>query len=151
MYNMVFDGDYTAQFAEAVDYLFDERLKHADGTFIPHIIRIDLSDALVESFVYQTGKRPPSAQLERLATYIIKEDKKARKDFTLPEPLEFPFLSDSQFRSRYSREKDWAYAQTVDTNGVNKVLPTRTNRIADEMARGMVKLPIASTYGVKNN
>lgn len=147
MLNLDFSGDYTEQFRESVDYLFDESLVGHDDEYIPHNIRIEIADGLIEAYVHQTGKRPPSKQLDRLATFIIKEDKRPRKGSTRPDPLPYPFLSETQYLHAISKERDWAYAQTVATSGVNKQLPTRSNRIADELVRGKVKLPLATHYG----
>lgn len=140
MINLDFSGDYTQKFSDVIDYLFDKKLVDSSGEYVSHDVRTDLSESVIEAYVHQTGERPKSEQLDRLGFYILKEDKKKRKGMVVPEMPEYPFLSERQMRSRYERERDWSYTHTIDTNGVNTLLPTRSNRISNEMARGDVKL-----------
>lgn len=135
-----FVGDYNTQFSEEVNRLFDEELYNDEGDLLPHYYRIELANELTESFVTQTGERPPSAHLDRLSTYILKDKKKRMAGDKLPEPLEYPHLSDDQMKLRHLKEADWGYAEYRDVDGVNRSLPTKHNRIKTELASGKVKL-----------
>lgn len=138
MYN--FYGDYNTQFTEEVDRIYDDLLYDTDGGLVPHENRVSTVMVLTEEFVEQTGERPPNGQLERLSTYILKEDLKRRKGVKVPEELEYPHLSARQLRDRHDKEADWSYSEYVDSSGIDQFTQTRHSRIHNEISRGNVKL-----------
>lgn len=134
-----FEGDFNTQFEEEVDRMFDEDLRLFSGDFRSHSDRIRRCDRLISQFVSDTGGVPPSVQLDRLASFILKEDTKGAK-WKLALDVEYPVLSDRQLRSRRDREASWDQAEYVDLTGVNRTFPTRLNRITLEIHRGDIKL-----------
>lgn len=90
-----FTNNYNEELAQYIDGLFtqDKAVK------LPRETRLLASDSLVESYVKHTGSRPPSAQLGRLATLILRDeladphpDKMSRE--------EYPILSEEQHSRR---------------------------------------------------
>lgn len=134
-----FHGDYNTQFADEVDRLFDVYLYDSNGALNPQEWRLVKVAEITEVFIDQTGERPPEAQLDRLASFILKEDLKRKKGVKVPEALEYPHLSDRQIRTRHETEADWSYAEYVDIDGNNRSEETRTSRIHNELRRGQVK------------
>lgn len=90
-----FTANYNEELAQYIDELFTQ--DKADK--LSRQCRLQASDSLIESYVKHTGLRPPSAQLGRLATLILRDeladphpDKMSREDS--------PILSGNQYRRR---------------------------------------------------
>ncbi len=106
-----FTANYNEELAQYIDGLFtqDKAVK------LPRETRLEASDSLVESYVKHTGLRPPSAQLGRLATLILRDelaDTNPHKVATEEEP----FLSNVQAKRRKARERDVADLATGKDN-----------------------------------
>ena len=96
-----FTANYNEELAQYIDGLFSQDKAEK----LSRQCRLQASDSLVESYVKHTGERPPSAQLGRLATLILRDeladphpDKMSRE--------EIPVLSESQSKLRRDRERD---------------------------------------------
>lgn len=125
-------------FDSLINSLFDDIA--VDGEFRTHSERVRIVDDVVEDYFANHGDIPSSSQLDRLSTYILKEDKKDRKGRKRPPAPEYPYLSDRQYDTRTRREASYSAAETYDSDGINRELPTRTNRITSELKTNKMKL-----------
>ena len=75
-----FSDDYKSDFIAFVDDLF-LRLDTLGYAIYTQEDRIEDAKKLTDDYVSQTGKRPATGQLDRLATLIVKEDKFKRKGY----------------------------------------------------------------------
>ena len=126
-----FGANYNEELAQYIDELFtkDKAEKLARQT------RLDASDRLIEAYVSRTGNRPPSAQLGRLATLILRDeladphpDKMTRE--------EYPILSESQRDEREKDEVSFKLSQDVASDSHDYRIKTRdSNRKFREMSR----------------
>lgn len=132
--------DSKTRLSDKIDELFAD-IRDKNGDFRSHSFRHIVCNDLIEDYFEETGEVPPSSLLDRMATYLIKEDKFRRKGRSAPPALEFPFLSASQYKRRIEREVDWKYAEHFDAEGNDLFIRTRASRIATETAKGKVKLP----------
>lgn len=126
-----FTNNYNEELTQYIDGLFtqDKAEKLARQT------RLDASDSLVESYVKHTGLRPPSAQLGRLATLILR-DELADTDRMKSRNNEYPIMSDDQLRRREDREVSMKMAQDMAVDGRDYRIKTRdSNRKVREMTR----------------
>lgn len=115
MNEFTFGANYNEELAQYIDELF---LKDKSDK-LPRQERLDSSDRLIEAYVLRTGKRPPSAQLGRLATLILRDeladphpDKMTRE--------EYPILSDEQ----HARRTEGRHIRRTNKDG--KPLPNKT-------------------------
>jgi len=117
-----FSTNYNEELAQYIDELFskDKSVK------LPRQERLEASDRLIEAYVLRSGKRPPSAQLGRLATLILRDeladphpDKMTRE--------EYPILSDSQRDEREKDEVSFKWSRDVGVDGRDYKLPSREN------------------------
>ena len=92
----------------------------------------------VEKFL-ETIEYTDEIVLERLGTYILKEDNRKYKGSKLPDKLEHPYLSNSQEKTRKSREASDQHWEDFDSDGNSLKVPTRSSRIKDEVSRGDIK------------
>ncbi|MDQ0174399.1 hypothetical protein [Bacillus chungangensis] len=120
MTSFTFTDKYTEDFQRYVDELYENPIADRQK-------RIETVDQLINDYVQATGKRPAGAQLDRLATLILREeltdmhpDKMSR--------AEYPLLSPSQQGRRHSGERSFKLAEEVATDGRDYRLPTRLNR-----------------------
>ncbi len=122
MNEFTFGANYNEELAQYIDELFlkDKSVK------LPRQERLEASDRVIEAYVLRTGKRPPSAQLGRLATLILRDeladphpDKMTRE--------EYPILSDSQRDEREKDEVSFKWSRDVGVDGRDYKLPTREN------------------------
>lgn len=131
-------SDYNTQLSDDINNLF-ANIRGSDGEYHSHSYRSIECDELIERYLSETGEVPPSKMLDRMATYMLKEDKFKRKGRKQPPELEFPILSATQYKNRISREMDWKYADYFDAEGNDLSIKTRSLRIANELAKGKVK------------
>lgn len=85
-------------------------MKNADGAMPSLRVRKKVINALIDSFITQTGKTPPGAQVQRLANWLLYEtlinrhpDKVSREAY--------PIMTKRQLRTRYRRERASEYLQ----------------------------------------
>lgn len=133
-----FSDDYKTDFIAFVDELF-LRLDTLGYTVYTQEERIADAKRLTDGYVMQTGKRPATGQLDRLATLIVKEDKFKRKGVQVVVE-EYPVMSDRQLVRRYENEVSFIGANLYDSKGSNMQMPTRTNRIKLELKTKHIKL-----------
>src|SRR5690606_20563665 len=118
-----FTNNYNEELAQYIDELFtkDKAEKLARQT------RLDASDRLIEAYVSRTGTRPPSAQLGRLATLILR-DELADTNLHKVSQEESPILSDVQMaRRKFGRRgSEWTnmrgelvYDENMDEDSEN--------------------------------
>lgn len=133
-------GDYNETFTEIVSTAF-EKVEAVDSVMELDGVEYALQDrnqrmawveAITELFVRQTGQRPPGAQLERLATFILREELKDRSTGKHRRE-EYPFLSEQQMRRRQRKSVSSAAAEGIATDGQNHRTPTRRKRMIKEM------------------
>lgn len=118
-----FTNNYNEELAQYIDGLFsqDKAEKLARQT------RLDAADGLVESYVKHTGLRPPSAQLGRLATLILRDELADDTPWKTRQE-DAPFLSDTQLYRRRQNEASDKLAEEFGTDGLNYRLPVRKAR-----------------------
>lgn len=134
MNEFTFGANYNEELAQYIDELF---LKDKSDK-LPRQERLDSSDRLIEAYVLRTGKRPPSAQLGRLATLILR-DELADTDRMKVRNNEYPILSDDQVRRREDGEVSFKLSQDVATDGQDYRRKTRdSNRKFREMCRDLL-------------
>jgi hypothetical protein len=123
---IVFTGDHKKEFVEQVDKLIDEHIED-------RAVRVRKIDDLIESYVEQTGKRPVSAQLERLGSYILFEELEGD---TRPDKMTLesePIMTEAQTKRRYKGEvSDEAFA-FIGNDGKNHREPTRRPKTTGEL------------------
>ncbi|QHZ52325.1 hypothetical protein [Paenibacillus larvae] len=107
-------------FCEAVTDLIEQNITDRSE-------RINAVEALTDAYVDSTGNLPDSAQLERLADYLLKEeltdnfaDKVTQTDY--------PFFSDRQLDRRYKKEATAKAAEYIGTDGKNHRVGKRRKR-----------------------
>ncbi len=117
-----FTANYNEELAQYIDGLFAQ--DKADK--LSRQCRLQASDSLIESYVKHTGSRPPSAQLGRLATLILRDeladphpDKMTRE--------EYPIMSYSQRDEREKDEVSFKWSRDVGVDGRDYKLQTREN------------------------
>ena len=133
-----FSDDYKSDFIAFVDDLF-LRLDTLGCAIYTQEERIADVKRLTDDYVAQSGKRPATGQLDRLATLIVKEDKFKRKGVRVVVE-EYPVMSDRQLVRRYDNEVSFIGANLYDSKGANMQMPTRTNRIKLELKTKHIKL-----------
>lgn len=99
-------GDYKTEFRNYVDTLFATALE------LDRQDRIQLVDSLTETYVITTGKTPDGVQLDRLASFILK-DELADKRKNKMQAEEYPLLSERQRETRERSEADFKVAEGV--------------------------------------
>ena len=129
--------DINTQLSEVIDDLFTE-LKEAPA-YPSHEERVRTSENIIEEYFAKSGEAPPTPQLDRLSTYILKEDSFDRKGHKAPPELEYPYLSERQYNRRIEHEASESHAETYDTKGTNQAVPTRSARIRNELKTRKVK------------
>ena len=82
---------------------------------------------LIEAYVIATGERPDSAQLDRLAEYIMLDDLSDADPYKVAH-TEYPFLSARQLELRRTREVSLKVTEETGTDGHNYRLPKRRKR-----------------------
>lgn len=131
-------SDYKTELSDKINDLFDD-IRGNDGEFRSPSYRIITCDELIEDYIEISGEVPPSNTLDRMATYIIKEDKKRRKGRKVVDEGDYPILSDRQYESRLRREAPDSRAEHYDSDGINRQIPTRALRIESELKLRKVK------------
>ncbi|QHZ49922.1 hypothetical protein [Paenibacillus larvae] len=113
-------NDYKAAFNEAVTDLINHKITDRSE-------RIKAVEALTDAYIDSIGQTPDSAQLERLADYILAEeltdmhpDKMTRE--------EYPFFSSWQFQRRQNKESSFGNVATVGVDGKDHRKMTRRKR-----------------------
>lgn len=126
-----FDGDYKDTFRKEVNRLVMRRLSRDE--------RIKAIDEMINAYTDETGKRPDSAQLERLANQIMLEeltdnhpDKVTRE--------EYPIFTQLQLERRRNVEVNITAAETVDSSGIDRRIPTRRKRSNNELTEMDIRL-----------
>lgn len=133
-------GDYNETFKEIVNTAF-EKAEAVDDVMelggVEYVLqdrnqRMAWVEAITDLFVMQTGRRPPGAQLDRLATFILREELKDRNTGK-HKRAEYPFLSEQQMRRRQRKTVSFAAAEGIATDGQNHRTPTRRKLMVKEM------------------
>ncbi|MCU7556553.1 hypothetical protein [Macrococcus capreoli] len=132
-----FSDDYKTDFSAYVDDLF-LRLNTLGYGIYTQEERIEDAKRLTDAYITQTNKRPATGQLDRLSTLILKEDKKKRKGKAVVVE-EYPALSERQLETRMRNETSFIGSSTYDSAGVNRNMPTRINRIKNELKTKKIK------------
>lgn len=117
-----FTSNYNAELAQYIDGLFSK--DKADK--LPRQTRLDASDSLVESYVRHTGERPPSAQLGRLATLILRDELADKNEHKIRHN-ERPIMSNRQIGRRQDNEMPPVWYREIGVDGGNYREPTREN------------------------
>ncbi|MEV3552289.1 hypothetical protein ABNC92_10605 [Paenibacillus larvae] len=107
-------------FCEAVTDLIEEDITDRSE-------RISAVEALTDAYVDSTGNPPDSAQLERLADYLLKEELTDNFADKVTQ-TEYPFFSDRQLDRRYKKEATAKAAEYVGTDGKNHRVGKRRKR-----------------------
>lgn len=116
-------GDYKAEFKDYVDTLFDTALELAREE------RIKIVDTLTETYVGIVGKAPDGIQLDRLASFILKEELTDKRKNKM-QAEEYPLLSDTQREYREKDEADFKVAEGVyGTDGKKHGKGTRNRKL----------------------
>lgn len=68
MTELIFGADYKAGLNTKIDELF------RDAALLSRQERIDITQRMTDEYVMETGERPPSTALDRLATLILREE-----------------------------------------------------------------------------
>lgn len=131
-------SDYNTKLSDDINALY-ANIRGDNGNYLSHSYRAIECNELIERYFSETGEVPKSNMLDRMATYILKEDTFGRKGYKKPPELEFPILSATQYKRRISREMDWEYAKYFDINGNDLTIKTRSQRISNELSKGKVK------------
>lgn len=95
---------------------------------------------VTEKYYRQSGESPTNTELSRMAAYLDKEDSKRRKGAKMPEPREYPTLSERAYQTRLSKERSSTFSEGVDSQGINREPMTRHKRISEEMSTNKVKM-----------
>ena len=133
-------GDYNETFTEIVNNAFEKveavndvmELGGVEYALQDRNQRMAWVEAITELFIRQTGQRPPGAQLDRLATLILREELKNR-DTGKYKKDEYPFLSEQQMRRRQRKSVNIAASEGIATDGQNHRTPTRRKLLVKEM------------------
>lgn len=123
---ILYVGDFKTQFADEVTALIDEAIEDRQ-------LRINRIDDLIENYVTQTGERPNGVQLDRLSSYILREELEGdnRPDkMTLEDN---PIMTESQRGRRIKNEvSDEAFA-FIGNDGTNHREPVRRTMTTGEL------------------
>jgi hypothetical protein len=112
-------------FNEAITGLIEEKISDREE-------RIKAVGALLDAYKDSTGQTPESAQLERLADYILSEELNNNSADKVTQN-EYPFFSDRQLERRYKRETTVKAAEYVGIDGRNHRAGKRRKRNKWEM------------------
>src|SRR5690606_6780426 len=111
----------------------EELAQYIDGLFsqdkaekLARQTRLQVSDSLVESYVKYTGLRPPSAQLGRLATLILRDELADKNEHKIRHN-ERPIMSNRQVGRRQDNEMPSVWYREIGVDGGNYREPTREN------------------------
>lgn len=105
----LFYGDYKAAFSDAVTDLIAEDITDRDE-------RIAAVNGLLEAYVDSVGETPDSAECERLADYILREELNDSNPHKVAH-TEYPFFSEYQLERRHNREVSLWVADALGTDG----------------------------------
>ena len=130
-------SDYKTELSDKIDELF-ANLVGTDGEYRSDSYRHIACNTLIEDYFAKSGEVPPSAMLDRLATYLIKDDNRRYKGVKHT-VREYPYLSEKQYDRRTDKEASLAAAETYDSEGVNRQTLTRSLRIESELKTRKVK------------
>lgn len=132
-----FTDDYNTEFDAYIDDLYSQLDTKGYDVFTQELRCLSVLIG-TEAYIYHTDRRPSPAQLDRMATLILKTDKKKRKGMIVARE-EYPFLSERQYETRIRKESSFAGAGGYDSRGVSRNVPTRFNRIKTELKLKKVK------------
>lgn len=126
--------DFSSDYKEALNDVIEDLERSAGDMSTEE--RTKASDSIVESYVEQTGERPDSSALSRLANVILRDDLTSR---TKEEIKDAPFLSDTQYERRVTGRNDrkrpegfrfkevpMLHASNVAVDGGNYTMPIRS-------------------------
>jgi hypothetical protein len=142
--NAFINGDYKTKFKTLIDDLF-ARAKRGEPELADRSKRMKLVEDLTEAYITQTGERPDHAQLDRLATLILREEL-TDKDRMKMRKNEYPIMSDEQLARRqegkHKRDEDGIYvevplsvANNIGIDGRDYGLPKRRKRSEREIEK----------------
>jgi len=117
-----FTNNYNEELAQYIDELFSK--DKSDKLLRQE--RLDASDRLIESYVKHTGSRPPSAQLGRLATLILRDELADKNEHKIRHN-ERPIMSNRQVGRRQDNEMPSVWYREIGVDGGNYREPTREN------------------------
>src|SRR5690606_23176026 len=117
-----FTNNYNEERAQYIDELFSKDKSDK----LPRQTRLEASDSLIESYVKHTGERPPSAQLGRLATLILRDELADKNEHKIRHN-ERPIMSNRQVCRRQDNEMPSVWYREIGVDGANYREPTREN------------------------
>lgn len=82
------------------------------------------SDRIVESFFAIVGQLPSTAQLDRLASYLLFDELTDTNEYKMSHE-EYPILSDNQQKRRHKTEVSASWAESVAIDGIDYQPKTR--------------------------
>jgi hypothetical protein len=109
-------GDYKAQLNGYIDTIYGL-------TFESPAQRVEVADALTESYFMATGKVPDVVPLDRLSTFILLDTLKSKD--TGKKSQDDAILSDTQLKHRQTKERSDKYSENYGADGRNYNPPTR--------------------------
>lgn len=99
------------------------------SNFFPSVeSRLVTVGELAEQYFDANLEYPPSNFLDRMATYILVRDSKAKKGEAMLEELPEPYLSESQYNSRIKKEVGASALEVTDGHRDVFIPPTRDSR-----------------------
>lgn len=101
----VFTGNRLAEIHGYIDKLFKRKEETA-------FQRNENADRLIESYFQTFGEVPPPSALERLGSYIMREDYEDQRKNKV-QLTEYPALSERQMARRYENEATFAEVEYV--------------------------------------
>lgn len=87
-------GEYTKDFEEAVENAFEELTQETVE------YRLTLSEVVIDRYVSETGERPTTNALSRLAHAILYDDMEGDERSNKSQVVEYPILTDAQYARR---------------------------------------------------
>src|SRR5699024_4459623 len=85
--------------------------------FLKENARISIVDGLCEEYYDANEEYPPSSYLDRLSTYILLRDTKARKGESMLEEHLSPNISARQYINRIRKEAGESFCEITDGHG----------------------------------
>ncbi|SET42133.1 hypothetical protein SAMN05216389_1118 [Oceanobacillus limi] len=144
--NIDFKGDYKAKLNEIIDGLYENKSGMSRNQ------RIWAVQYYTDEYVRQTGERPESGALDRLATLIL-DDEIADKDRMKMRNNEYPIMSDDQQERRDREVASIKWAEEVGVDGkdhrpkTSKTVRSRERRFMSY--REFTKVQPVITYNLR--
>lgn len=102
-----FTDDFNNEIHDHITKLFERSAESAEQ-------RVAAADQLIESYYEVSGKVPPPSALERLGSYIMREDYEDKRK-NKSQKTEYPTLSERQQARRYEKEATFGDIEYVSS------------------------------------